>query len=69
MNSLSGYELGFGSGLNAMGANPRLTGLIHLERRVRSRRLARPGGSLDGPPWLAAWAASAGFRPMAIFQG
>jgi hypothetical protein len=69
MNSFSGYELRFGLGLNANGPDPRLMGSIDPERQVGARQLAGPGGSMDGPPWQAAWATAAGFRPMAIFRG
>jgi hypothetical protein len=62
MNSVSGYELRFGSCLSANGMDPRLTGQIHPERRVCARLIAGPRWpSVGSSGELAGWAEMVGW--------
>jgi hypothetical protein len=70
MNSVSGYELGFGSGLSANKPDLCLSGRIHPERRVRARLTAGLQWPTARPPReLAGWAEPVGclgFGPLGL---
>jgi hypothetical protein len=50
MNSISGYELGFGLGLSANGLDPNLMGRISFASWVRARQTAGSWWPAAGPP-------------------